>query len=139
MAAWYEEYLGRPWAPVPNPPESFTCGELVRYVFKREFGFDALPVPVPDARNLRDCVKAMDPAYFGLVPAEGRLREMDAAFLMRRHLMDHCGLVVLPGDGVWILHCSQRGGVQLSSLGELEAEGYFRRTYWRCPKAEAAP
>ena len=132
---WYEEYLGKPWAPTPNPPESFTCGELVRWIFRKEFGFEALPIPVPDARDLKDCVDAMDPEYFGLKRVMGLAKDKDAVFLSRRHLMDHCGIVVMVGGQMLILHCSQRGGVQLSSLQELEAEGYSRHSYWRCPLA----
>lgn len=135
MAMWHEEYLGKPWAGVPNPPESFTCGELVRYVYAKDYGYSCLPVPVPDAKVLKDCVAAMNPGYFGLIPVEGEIRDKDAVFLSRRHLMDHCGLGVKTPSGLYILHCSQRGGVQLSTVGELRAQGYTGFSWWRRPDA----
>jgi len=130
---WHEEYLGKPWAGVPNPPESFTCGDLIRYIYAKDYGYKCLPVPVPDAKVLRDCVAAMNPGYFGLVPVEGEIRDKDAVFLSRRHLMDHCGLAVIDRGNLYILHCSQRGGVQLSTPLELKTQGYTKFSWWRMP------
>ena len=130
---WHEAYLGKPWSGTPNPPETFNCGELVRYFYNVDSGYECLPIPVPDARNLRDCVEAMSPSYFGLVPVEGEPQDKDAVFLSRRHLMDHCGLGVKTPSGLYVLHCSQRGGVQLSTIGELRGQGYTGFSWWRRP------
>ncbi len=133
---WHEEWLGKPWAGTPEPPETFNCGEFIRYVYRRDLGHECLPVPVPDARNLHDCLKAMQPDYFGLVPAEEPLQDRDAVFMSRGRFMDHCGLLVLLPDGEErILHCSQRGGVQLSSFLEMRQQGYTSFSFWRSPKA----
>ena len=133
---WHEEWLGKPWSGVPNPPETFNCGEFVRYVYKRDLGHECLPVPVPDARKLKDCVKAMKPDYFGLVPAELPLQDRDAVFMARRYMMDHCGMIVLlPNGEQGILHCSQQGGVQLSTFLEMKMQGYTSFSFWRSPKA----
>ena len=130
---WHEAYLGKPWSGTPNPPETFSCGELLRYFYRQDSGYECLPIPVPDARNLRGCVQAMNPGYFGLVPVEGEPQDKDAVFLSRRHLMDHCGIAVQTPEGIRILHCSQRGGVQLSTLGELRGQGYTGFSWWRRP------
>jgi len=133
MAMWHEAYLGKPWSGTPNPPESFNCGELVRYFYAVDSGYSCLPIPVPDARNLRDCVEAMNPSYFGLVPVEGEPQDKDAVFLSKRRMMDHCGLAVIDRGRLYILHCSQRGGVQLSTPGELRAQGWTGFSWWRRP------
>ena len=130
---WHEAYLGKPWSGTPNPPETFNCGELVRYFYSQDSSYECLPIPVPDAKNLRDCVEAMKPSYFGLVPVEGEPQDKDAVFLSRRHLMDHCGLGVKTPSGLYVLHCSQRGGVQLSTIGELRGQGYTGFSWWRRP------
>ncbi len=138
MQGWHEEFLGRPWSGRPEPPSSFSCGELIRYVYRRDFGHECLPIPVPDARSLPDCLRAMRPGYFGLVPVPaGQERNRDAVFLSRRRFMDHCGLlVVLPDGSRRVLHCAPRGGVQLASFGELKALGYTSWTFWRAPCSE---
>ncbi len=130
---WHEAYLGKPWSGTPNPPETFSCGELLRYVYRQDSGYECLPIPVPDARNLRDCVEAMNPAYFGLVPVKDSVRDKDAVFLSKRRLMDHCGLAVQTSEGLRILHCSQRGGVQLSTPLELRMQGWTGFSWWRRP------
>ena len=138
--SWHEEFLGRPWEGVPHPPASFTCGELIRYVYKRDFGHNTLPVPVPDARDLKASLRAMEdgggkgPRYFDLVPAAEPLRDKDTVVMKRRSFADHCGLLVLPpSGGRYVLHCSQRGGVQLSSFAELKAQGFTGFEFWRVP------
>ena len=133
MGAWWEEHLGKPWSGTPNPPESFNCGEFIRWVYWQDSGYQCLPVPVPDAKVLRDCVKAMVPGYFGLVEVQGEVRDKDAVFLSRRRLMDHCGLAAMTPAGLYVLHCSQRGGVQLSTVQELKAQGYTGFSWWRRP------
>jgi len=136
MTMWHEEFLGRPWAGAPEPPETFNCGEFIRYVYRRDLGHECLPVPVPDARNLHDCLKAMQPDYFDLVPAKDPLQDRDAVFMSRGRFMDHCGLLVmLPNGDRGILHCSQQGGVQLSSFLEMRQQGYTSFSFWRSPKA----
>ena len=130
---WHEAYLGIPWSGTPKPLETLNCGELIRWVFRKDFGYECLPIPVPDARNLRDCVKAMDPRYFGFLPVEGEPKDKDAVFMSKRRMMDHCGLAVQTPEGVRILHCSQRGGTQLSTMGELRGQGWTVFSWWRCP------
>ena len=130
---WHEEYLGKPWAGVPDPPNSFTCGELIRYIYHHDYGYECLPVPVPDAKNLKDCVRAMSPAYFGLVPVDGEIRDKDAVFLSRRFLMDHCGLAVKTPEGLRILHCAQNIGVVLATKLDLKMQGYTGFSWWRMP------
>jgi hypothetical protein len=37
---WFEEYIGKPWQPVPDPPRSFTCGHLGRWIYQERLGID---------------------------------------------------------------------------------------------------
>ena len=136
-AGWHEKYLGLPWAGVPEPPRSHTCGTLVLCELEAAYGFRTLPVPVPDARVLRDCIRAMaDPSRYAVerVPEGAEIRDRDVAFMSRRRWMDHAGLAVVLPEGLRILHCSPHGGVQLSTLGELRAQGYTRIDFWRVPE-----
>ncbi len=136
---WYEEFLARPWEGVPSPPESFNCGELLRYVFLRDFGHLCAPIPVQDARDLRGCLDSMTPPYYGLheVP-EAEAKEKDGVFMARRKYVDHCGLlVVLPNGERRVLHCAPRGGVQLSTFLELRSLGYTSFSFWRPPEGGA--
>ena len=133
MAYWFEKYIGLPWAGVPEPPKSFTCGELVRYIYRERFGFDFLPVPVPDARNLKDSLKAMSPKYFGLEQLD-EPREFAIAFFQRRIICDHCGLAVATNCGLHILHCATHAGVCLLRLADLKSTGFSAVTWWRHPE-----
>ena len=130
---WYEEFLGIPWAGIPDPPRTFNCGELLRFVFKRECGHECAPIPCRDARDLHGCLESMVPPFYGLVPVPaGEERDKDGVFMARRRFVDHCGLLVeLPGGDRRVLHCSQLGGTQLSSFGELRAQGYTTFSFWR--------
>jgi hypothetical protein len=37
---WYEALLGKPWQAVPDPPNSFTCGHLGRWILHERLGLD---------------------------------------------------------------------------------------------------
>lgn len=130
---WYMKYLGKPWAGVPNPPESYTCGELLRSVHADMLGIDTPPIPAPDARVLKDCLESMMPDYYGLIPLPNgeEPREFDSVFLARNRYEDHCGIACMTSDGLLILHCQQRVGVHLSSIGEMLALGYQRLRWYR--------
>ena len=129
---WHVPYLGKPWAAIPQPPVSYTCGELVRAVHKDLFDLDSPPVAVPDASVLRDCLKAMTPYRYGLRPliAGERPQTFDVAFFAKAKDADHCGVAYEARDGFLILHCSQRTGVSLDSLVELKSLWGFRRVLW---------
>ena len=93
--AWYDSYIGKPWEAVPRPPESFNCGELLRSVLSDRKGVQYNKIDV-DATRLTDCVKAFDPAIFGLRAREDgeERRELDCVFLARGRYEDHCGIAV---------------------------------------------
>lgn len=131
-AAWHLAYQGKPWAGVPHPPESYTCGELLRAVHQDVLGIDTPPIPVPDARVQRACVTAMRPGFFGLeaLPPGERPREFDVAFFARARDRDHCGVACMTADGLMILHCVQRSGVLLDSLAALRGCYGFRDVGW---------
>lgn len=129
---WHLAYLGKPWAAVPDPPQSYTCGELVRAVHRDMFGIDS-PEILADPRILRECVAAMEPGRFGLRPlaADERPRQFDVAFMMRAQREDHVGIGCMTADGLLILHCMQGAGVILDSPGELRGTGVRRINWYR--------
>ena len=140
-ANWHLAYQGRPWAGTPRPPESYTCGELLRAVHRDMLGIDTPPIPVPDARVLRACVAAMRPGAFGLeaLPPGARPREFDVAFFARARDRDHCGVACMTDEGLMILHCIQRSGVLLDSLAVMRGCYGFRDVGWfRHRDADAA-
>lgn len=130
MAFWQERYIGKPWAAAPYPPESFNCGELLRYALKAHRGVETIGIEA-NAFNLRECIENMRPEVFGLRPLAGGepVRDFDCAFFARMNYEDHCGLAARTPDGILILHCLQGAGVVLESEAEAKGRG-FREIIW---------
>lgn len=130
--AWYEDYVGRPWQAVPCPPQSYTCGELVRAVYRDRLGIDSAAI-LADALNLRSCIRAMQPARYGLRPLRvgEQPQEYDVVFLMRASMQDHVGIAVQTGDGLMVMHCQQGVGVTLDSVAELRGAGFRHMAWYR--------
>jgi hypothetical protein len=129
--AWWEEYLGKPWASVPKPPQSFTCGDLARYILKDRLGVDTVPV-YADPAILRQCVDNLDrPELYNLEPATAPLRPFDLAFMTRVRRHNHLGIAVQTTEGLMILHCQRGSGVVLDSSVELLSIGYRRISWFR--------
>jgi hypothetical protein len=127
---WYESLLGKPWQAVPDPPNSFTCGHLGRWVLKERLDLDT-PLIWADPGKLRDCVSNLnDLEHYDLFPITGAPRPYDIAALSRNNrTMDHMGIAVFAVEGLKILHCAQGAGVLLDSEAELLGAG-FRRVIW---------
>ena len=118
-ANWWLAYLGKPWAAVPNPPESYTCGELVRAVHLDLCGIDSPPIPVTNAGSRAQCLRAMQPDLFGLEPLALTIepRALDVVFLGRRERFGHCGVAVETTEGLRVLHCPEAAcGVTLDCV-----------------------
>lgn len=129
---WTDHYIGKPWRATPTPPESFTCGELCRYVLRERCGIDA-PEIVVNANRMRDCMRGMEtPGHYGLVPlAAGEPpRDYDIVYMARTNRPHHVGLAVKTADGLMILHCQEIIGVSLDSLSGLAGMQYMRSFYW---------
>lgn len=131
-AYWHEKYIGKPWVSTPNPPESFNCGELLRYVHRHELGIETTAIEA-DAAVLSQCVANMRPEIFGLVPLadNAQLKDFDCAFFARSKYEDHCGICVMTLDGPLILHCVQGAGVVLENESEAKARGFKGITWYR--------
>lgn len=130
---WYVKYLGKPWEASPNPPHSYNCGELVRSVHLDLFGIDTPAIPVENARSRRQCVEAMQPGLFGLVPLprNSAPKSFDVAFMGRSRLA-HCGVAVHTDEGLKILHCPESPcGVCLDNLIELKLMGFPNISWFR--------
>jgi hypothetical protein len=127
---WYESLLGKPWEAVPDPPHSFTCGHLGRWVFQDRLGLDT-PLIWADPTMLRECVRNLnDLALYDLFPAQGPTCPFDIAALSRNcRNVDHMGIAVITQEGLKILHCWQGMGVVLDSEAELLGTG-FRKIMW---------
>lgn len=121
---WWEAYLGKAWAAVPDPPKSYTCGELCRAVLREQLGIQ-VPVVLADPAVLRECVENLEqPELYGLYPAAGAPREFDVAFLVRNKKRDHVGIAAMTAEGLMILHCQRGVGVILESPAEMLGLGY---------------
>jgi hypothetical protein len=127
---WYEALLGKPWASVPDPPRSFTCGHLGRWIYLERLAIDTQLIWA-DPTMLRECVRNLnDLALYDLFPAVGITRPFDVAAMSRnRRTVDHMGIAVLTQEGLKILHCQQGIGVVLDSEAELLGTG-FRKIMW---------
>lgn len=130
---WFDAYMGKPWSAVPHPPQSFTCGELVRYVLRQHCGID-MPCILANAAHLRECLRDLgQPARYGLypLPAGAAPQEYDVAYMLRSTRQDHVGLAVMTADGLMILHCQQNSGVVLDNPAELMGTGLRRIAWYR--------
>lgn len=126
-ADWYLPYLGKPWAANPRPPESYNCGELARAVYRDLLGIDTAIIPVANAYSRLQCVRAMKPEIFDLLPIpDGDAPQaLDVCFLGRRSALSHCGLAAMTAEGLKVLHCPEAAcGVSLDSLLELRLAGF---------------
>jgi hypothetical protein len=118
MSPWFEQFIGKPWARVPQPPKSFNCGELVRFIYKGRFNVDT-PIIYADAGVLRECCENFtDKERYGLYPVDTP-RPFDLAFIARCQRHDHVGLAIQSAEGLGILHCAQGIGVTIQSPAEL--------------------
>lgn len=127
---WYERYLGVPWAAVPNPPESYNCGELCRTALRDWTGIDAPMIAVPDASILRDTLKAMRPELYDLVPVS-EPQSLDIVWMCRRIMFDHVGIGVETAEGLLVMHCRPGGDVHLDSPTTLLHTGFSELRWYR--------
>lgn len=125
MQDWYVKYIGAPYAERPEPPKSFNCGELARYVLLEELGIDVADI-FANAAIIRECMgEFKNPSKFGLCPLAGgeSPKEFDICFMARVKYADHVGVGVETVDGIMILHAIA-GGVRLEKEAELHSAGY---------------
>lgn len=124
---WHLAYLGKPWQARPEPPNSFNCGELVRFIYLERFGIRTAAIPVANAQSSLQCARAMLPEIFDLLPlSENTMpQEFDVCFMGRKTLMGHCGIAVETGAGLRIMHCPEAScGVTINSELELRYSGF---------------
>lgn len=130
MAVHWQSLLGRSWSAVPHPPQSFTCGELVRFIYASSFGLSIPPIRA-NACSLKECIRDIeDTDAYGFYPFAGDVRAFDVVYFIRGKLRSHVGLAVSTQDGLGILHCQQGCGVVLETLASLQATG-FRHWQWK--------
>jgi len=127
---WHEQYLGKPWRHAPDPPYSFNCGELLRYVYRTHFGYNA-PILLADTSLLRTCiddVQNIQRYYPGMVAVDAP-EDFDLAVLSRAEARyaDHVGLYASGS----ILHCRPRVGVFLDDAFTLAGFGWHHIKYYR--------
>lgn len=128
---WFEQYIGKPWVDTPDPPHSFTCGELVRHIFKDRLGIDTPPI-LADPTKLKECLANLAiPEAYGLYSFEGPPRPFDIVYLMRRVRRDHIALCVKTKQGLRFLHCTQGAGVVLETEFELKTTAFSNFMEWR--------
>jgi len=125
---WHEQYLGKPWKQTPDPPNSFNCGDFVRWIFKEHFGYDA-PVLLADTGDLRSCIRDIRgiARYANFSPVTGEPQDFDLALMARGAEEDHIGVCV----GSDILHCRPKVGVFLDDVFTLRTMGWRGIRYIR--------
>jgi cell wall-associated NlpC family hydrolase len=122
---WHEQYLGKPWTHIPDPPNSFNCGELLRHIYKTHLGHDAPPL-LADTQDVRSCIR--DVGNIGRYASFRRVdrpQDFDVAVMSRGGPADHVGLYC----GGNILHCRPRVGVFLDDVFTLQSFGW-RKIAW---------
>lgn len=130
---WWEDFVGKPWVAIPEPPNSFNCGELVRYTFNHIHGVDS-HVILGSATMQRDCVSAMQsPAMYGLRPCtpDETPQEFDVAFLQQGIFKSHVGVAIQTSEGLMVMHCIEGIGVTMDSPTEILGQGWRRLTWYR--------
>ncbi len=128
--AWYEKYIGKPWAKIPNCIDEYNCGELVRCVFKELFAIETLPI-VADAGRYSSVVNAMQPERYDLIPVIGRdPRELDIVFFVQGTRQNHVGVAVNTTEGLMIMHCLDHIGVKLDSPFQILNMDGYRKLRW---------
>jgi hypothetical protein len=126
---WWEKYIGKPWAAQAEPPQSFNCGELVRYVLKTRLNVEVKPI-YADPRYLRQCIQNLSsPDAYDMHPVIDAAMPYDLVFMARHALRDHIGIAVDFDGSLIVLHCQQGNGVTWDTESSLRAEG-FRRIDW---------
>lgn len=128
MIFWHEEYLGIPWSHNPDPPRSFNCGELLRHIYKKHFGYDA-PLILADTKDIRSCIRDVEniKRYAEFYEVEVP-KDFDIAVMSKGGRPNHVGICAY-GD---ILHChSKISGVTLDSIISLCAMGWSKISYLR--------
>ncbi len=134
--AWYEKYIGKPWAKAPNCIDEYNCGELVRCVFRELFGIETAPI-IADAGRYSSVVKAMQPHVYDLVPVQGREpQELDIAFFVQGTRQNHVGVAVQTTEGLMIMHCLDHIGVKLDSPFQIIGMDGYRKLHWYIHKSQ---
>lgn len=124
---WFLEYLGKPWKPIPDPPNSYNCGELVRSIYLDLFNIKTNAIPINNAQSSLQCARAMQPEIFDLLPIPGNeeVKEFDVCFMGRKTFIGHCGIAVNTSEGLRILHCPEAScGVTIHNFIELQFMGF---------------
>jgi hypothetical protein len=125
--AWHEQYLGKPWKHNPDPPHSFNCGELLRWIYREHFGME-VPVIVADTEDLRSCIQDIrEINRYWDFEYTANPRDFDIAVMSRGGLSDHVGVCV----GSDILHCRPKVGVFLDDIFMLRNMGWRNIRYLR--------
>jgi hypothetical protein len=140
MTRWYEQYVGKPWAGRPTPPDSYNCAVLVTSVYKDILGIDLLNIE-NDGEKQYECLKTFKKAVenhlmFGLKPISQNEahNDFDIVFLARNNFDDHCGVLVNTSDGVLCLHCLQSAGVVLEDNTTVWGRGFNKSKIFRHDK-----
>lgn len=132
MRSWVSEYVGKPWAPGADGPESFYCWGLVRHVFRTREGIELPLVAVGegevDPSNVIAIKRAARLAGMRKLPAGERPKPMDIALLTGPGTL-HIGVVVMANGRLSLLHASHAAGVTCDRFDEATAS--YQVELWR--------
>lgn len=120
---WINDLVGRPWAEVPEPPASYNCGELLRYIYRTRLGIASPPIMV-NSNDLRQvCLAVRDLQAFGNFRLVDVPADYDIVELYRGSEPDHVGMY-FGANGGGVLHCQRNTGVVFDRVFALRALGW---------------
>jgi hypothetical protein len=120
---WAAEYIGLPYHPEGEGPDSFHCWALVRYASEKQFNRPLPEIDVP--KNALGQMRAIRDELAGSrwqklqSPCEGA-----CVVLRQGRRPGHIGMWVETATGGGVLHCIERLGVVFQPIDQLSAHGY---------------
>ena len=126
---WATEYIGLPWSPHGEGPDSFHCWAFFCRVQRDHFDREMPQVPNPEdllamARRFRD-----HPERRRWMPVD-RPAEGDGVLMGQARYPVHVG-VWLDVDGGGVLHCFEGCGVVFQRVAALALNGWKVEGYYR--------
>ena len=126
---WAETYIGIPWSPDGEGPDTYHCWAFVRHIQKQYFGRKLPGIPNPEdvlaiARGFRDHPERRR-WELATTAIEG-----DCVLMRQARYPIHVGVWLGVDDG-GVLHCSQEAGVAFQTLNSLSLNGWSVEGFYR--------
>lgn len=124
----FAQYIGIPWQPGAQGPNSYDCMGFFRFIQKKHFNIDVPIIIAPDYDNPTVLV-----AVFKTSKERANWAKLEHPFhgcAVLIHRPMHIG-VWLDIDGGGVLHCARNRGVIFTKDSNWHNSGYGRKEYFR--------